>query len=152
MNSKLCILVILAFTATFAFALPKTRKTNGVYIATIKPIYKSNSTVAGKVVVFTNMLTSGVITYAGYATGVEPNLLSSNCTAIDGCGAHLHLGKSCKDITSQGPNLFVSPVVTDPWVSERYSSDYFGHATYGGVVTVGTKKLAGRSFVSKYIF
>ena len=149
MNTKICILVILSLCATFAVALPKKRKSNQVYIASIKPIYKSMSNVTGKVLVFTNALTNGVVTFAGYAVGTEPNMMAANCTAIDGCGAHLHLGKSCKDVTLQGPNLFVSPIVVDPWTTVRYSSDYLGHATYGGVVTVGTSKLVGKSFISK---
>lgn len=121
-----------------------------VYVANILPVDGSNSTTEGTAVVFVGS-TSGVIGYAGFASYLESDLVASECTAVNGCGAHIHNGTSCDDSTTQGGHYFVSPAVTeDPWVNERYSSDETGSTNFSGVVNIGTDMIEGKPFLSKF--
>jgi len=87
--------------------------------------------------------------YAGHASGLGASLGAANCTATNGCGAHVHSGKSC-DSAEQGGHYYVDPpVAADPWTEERYETDDSGEASFAGVVMIGTDDLEGRAFISK---
>lgn len=74
----------------------------------------STSAVKGAVVVFADGNT-GAVGYAGFASGLATNLTAANCTDTNGCGVHIHSGKSSTDTTTPGPHYFVNPPVpTDP--------------------------------------
>ena len=152
MSFKTIILLVLSVAVSAQLSVLTSKRTVGVskFIANIKPIYKSGSTMKGKVVVFTNGIT-GALMYSGYTIGAEPNIASWNCTTVNGCGAQLHTGVGCRDVAMQGENLFVSPVVSDPWLSEKYDSDSVGQATFAGAVSIGTSRVVGKAFISKFV-
>lgn len=118
------------------------------YVASIVEVPGSSSGVTGTAVVF-SAGDGTTVGYAGVASGVEASLEAASCTATNGCGAHIHSGTSCADTSSQGGHYYETPVLTDPWIDERYTSDTSGEATYGAVVQLGTNDLQGRAFVSK---
>lgn len=60
---------------------------------------------------------------------------------------HIHNGLSCETSALQGGHYFVDPVMSDPWVDDRYSTDYAGVATFAGAATIGTDKVEGRAFI-----
>ena len=110
----------------------------------------SGSGVTGTAVVFAGLdgSTSG---YAGFASGLQTNLVASKCNATNGCGVHVHNGTSCANSTLQGGHYFVPPAVAiDPWNEERYSSDTMGKSAFSGVVQIGTADLNGRAFLGTY--
>jgi hypothetical protein len=127
-----------------------------VYRAEITEIPGTDSDVTGFAYVFASRERdngSGTIGYAGQAMGLEPDLFAPTCTAVNGCGVHVHAGFSCQDAESQGGHYFESPVEDDPWVDDRYSSNSQGQAKFSGIVDIGnTNELAGRAFISKSLF
>ena len=115
------------------------------YQATSAPIPGVETTVAGTVVVFdTGDGTS--VGYGGFVTGLQANLMSENCTAVNGCGAHIHEGTSCGNTSLPGGHYYTGDV--DPWVNERYSSDKSGATSFSSLIEIGTNDLEGRAFVS----
>lgn len=151
MSLRQCLLVI--FAVAVSAQLPTLRKRTpsvAVYIANLKPIFRSNSTIRGKVVFFANNIAGG-ITYSGYSTGAEQGLASFNCTGDNACTAALYNGKSCRDLTYQGEHMFVSPIVADPWTGAKYGSDPSGQAIFGGDVSIGISKIIGKPFISKLL-
>lgn len=117
-----------------------------VHSATI-PVYKAELTqlgssgVAGLAVV--SILSDGSVAYAGHASGV----VASQSTCIPGncLGAHIHEGTSCENADAQGGHYYDG--LSDPWTSERYSSDANGIASFGSVLDIGTTNVVGRAFV-----
>lgn len=108
----------------------------------------SSSGVTGTAVVFAgdDMSTVG---YAGHASGLSASLGAANCTATNGCGAHIHSGKSCITAEQGGHYYLDPPVSADPWTEERYDTDASGEASFAGIVMMGTDDLEGRAFISK---
>jgi hypothetical protein len=95
---------------------------------------------------FVTTTTDGKVAYAGWASGVHTNLRPSVCDgATNGCGAHIHNGTSCTDSTSQGGHHYARAV--DPWLTERYTSDGDGEASFGSIVAIGTTDVAGKTFL-----
>lgn len=117
-----------------------------IFYAEITEIPGTSSGVTGSVYVF-QPDESGIIGYAGTSFGLAPGLLAATCTAVNGCGAHIHSGSSCADSPSQGGHLFFPPMAIDPWVDERYDSDGDGVATYSGILDMGFGDLNGRAFL-----
>ena len=117
------------------------------YHAIIEPI--GNIDISGTAVVMT--MADGSLFYGGSFSGLEPNL--SNCMAENGCGVHIHSGRSCEDSTSQGGHLYESLAV-DPWQAAQYSSNGLGQSTVGHFIQIGTTDVAGRAFVGtcNYLF
>ncbi|KAL7562280.1 hypothetical protein ACA910_014501 [Epithemia clementina (nom. ined.)] len=108
--------------------------------ATLKPL--GDSGVEGNVVLFAD---GPVVAYAGKSNGLEVNLGPSECTAVNGCGAHVHQGISCEAELQEGHYYMGN---SDPWLTERYSSNDLGVAKYNGVVDIGgTGLLDGRAFI-----
>lgn len=114
-----------------------------VYRAKISPITGSNSEVSGEVVVFVppeNMF-NGFIGYGGYLSNLQPNRKASKCTAKNGCGVHIHNGKSCDNNDTQGGHYFFYSSLRDPWLDQKYSSDPSGKAVISSIVSIETNIL-----------
>jgi hypothetical protein len=116
-----------------------------VYKAVITGTPGSDSGVTGTVIVFTpesdnpNSVDYS-IAYGGFVTNTEKN--------CEGCGVHIHSGKSCDSKETQEGHYFVDPVVVDPWNEETvYDSDSEGSASFHGIVKMGTDDVIGRTFL-----
>jgi hypothetical protein len=118
------------------------------YRAAIKPLSSTSTTPAeGFVTIFTESVKS-VIGYSGIITKLEPNLLASTCTALNGCGIHIHAGRSCFNFTTQGPHYWINTTFPiDPWIKERYSSDASGKANFQSIIKIGSVDIEGRLFM-----
>ena len=89
-------------------------------------------------------VTDGVC-YFGYATGLEPNVVSfledktsTQCNVKNGCGAHIHSGSSCDDVETQGGHYYDTDLPVDPWLLESYySTDAYGTAFLIGCTITG---------------
>ena len=122
-----------------------------VYRASIKSLLSASSgkSADGLVTIFTE---TGklMVGYAGIVSNLEPNLLASTCNATNGCGVHIHSGRSCNNTSTQGGHFFYNVTVpVDPWINERYSSDARGKANFQSVVSMGSIDIEGRVFVGK---
>jgi hypothetical protein len=86
--------------------------------------------------------------YAGIVSNLERNLLASTCNATNGCGVHIHSGRSCNNTTTQGGHYYDNTTVPiDPWIEERYSSDTKGKANFQSILKIGSVDIEGRVFV-----
>jgi len=118
------------------------------YKAAISEIPGTGSGVTGLVVVFVG--DDSTVGYAGIVEGLMPDLSAFGCNATNGCGVHIHDGKSCENTTLPGGHYFEAPQTVDPWIEERYSSNANGTANFAGVADIGnTNDLEGRAFVGK---
>ena len=125
---------------------------NVAYRASIKSLVPPSnvSTVNGFVTIFTesNKFTIG---YAGIVSNLEANLLDSTCNATNGCGVHIHSGRSCNSTMTQGGHYYSNiSVPVDPWIDERYSSDSKGKANFQSILNIGSIDIEGRVFVGTY--
>jgi hypothetical protein len=115
--------------------------------ASLAPL--SNSGVAGGVTVFS---TPSRIVGAGWAHGLEADLLDSthggsNCSAKNGCGAHVHSGSGCSTSVAQGGHLKTMGG-SDPWTTIRYSStNSSGWASFVFSVQSDNTDVLGKPFV-----
>jgi hypothetical protein len=139
------ILNIVLLSSLFASANATTK----AYYAKILPYSAPNGTFppSGFVTIFTDS-SSRTIGYTGIVDRVEPGLLASTCNATNGCGVHIHTGRSCANATTQGGHYYNNvsfPV--DPWIDERYSSDTTGKATFQSIVQIGSIDVEGRVFI-----
>jgi hypothetical protein len=102
----------------------------------------------GEVNVMSNL--SGSVTdglcYMGYATGLQPNVVSflsdarsSQCNAPNGCGAHIHSGTACDGTEIQGGHYYdMRTLPEDPWELESYyTTNSAGMAAMIGCVITG---------------
>jgi hypothetical protein len=110
-----------------------------------------NLPATGFATIFTDV-TKSIVGYAGIATNLEGNLLASACNATNGCGVHIHSGKSCNSTALQGGHYFNNVTVPiDPWIDERYSSDAAGKANFQAIVQMGTIDVEGRVFIGEFV-
>lgn len=122
-----------------------TEQTSNVANANFKPI-KPSDKYAG--LVYTYM--SGTMLYgAGLAMGMTANVsYAKDCTATNGCGAHVHSGTACTDATSQGGHYYGGSVTADPWTMIGYrNTDTSGSASFMFMLDVGVSSVAGKPFV-----
>jgi hypothetical protein len=123
------------------------------YRVRIQPIASNlnNATaVAGFVTIFTETNKS-IVGYAGVVSNLEPNLLASTCNATNGCGVHIHSGRSCNSTITQGGHYYNNiSVPIDPWIDERYSSDVAGKTNFQSVLNIGSVDIEGRAFIGAY--
>lgn len=104
--------------------------------------YPSN--VTGGVTVYT---TPSLIAAAGWAGGLEANLVDTACSATNGCGTHVHSGTSCATSAQQGGHLTTS-AGQDPWTNISYSStDAHGYATVMFSVSSDRSDVLGKPFI-----
>jgi Cu/Zn superoxide dismutase len=134
--------IVVVAAATGCCSAAATTAAN-VYEATISEL--GGSGVTGTAIVFAGS-TPGMVAYAGFGRGLAPNLAATDCTAKNGCGAHIHGGTGCASKEEQGEHYYVG-VTVDPWLVERYTSDSFGEATFAGVLAIGTDDIEGRTFL-----
>ena len=124
------------------------------YRVRIQPLTSSlNTTQAatGFVTIFTESK-KFTIGYAGIVSNLETNLLASTCNATNGCGVHIHSGRSCNSTMTQGGHYYNNiSVPVDPWIDERYSSDVSGKANFQSVLNIGSIDIEGRVFVGTFI-
>lgn len=145
-KTMLSVVLIIFLSSLFARVNSETIS----YRARILPLSNVSATPAhGIVTIFTD-LSSNVIGYAGIVKQVEPNLSASTCNATNGCGVHIHSGRSCYNSTLQGGHYFSNASVPiDPWIDERYSSDASGKANFQSIIQIGSIDIEGRAFVGK---
>jgi len=117
-----------------------------VYSATLRPL--SSSGVSGQVTIF---ISSSSLLGVGSATGLETSLKSTSkggtdCTAVNGCGTHVHRGTACTDATTQGDHLFSG--TSDPWTTVMYkSTSNTGGASFDFAVSAGVSSIFGKPFI-----
>lgn len=90
----------------------------------------------------------------GKATGLETNLLSfledgENCTAANGCGAHVHAGMDCTNSTTQMGHYYNSDTLdADPWKYIGYlSTDGDGVGHFVDCAYTGETTFEGHAFI-----
>jgi len=109
--------------------------------------------VTGAVTVYP--MSDGKVCYFGYSPDTtEPDLLSvlvggTNCTATNGCGAHIHEGTSCANATEQLGHFYNKDTLTaDPWIVSGYiSTDSAGLAYFSDCVDTDESDYDGRAFI-----
>merc|ERR1712137_858441 len=88
---------------------------------------------------------------AGIASGLQSSLLSEesggeNCTAKNGCGAHVHRGDSCANSTTQGGHYFEG--IVDPWAPVRYTlTNAIGGASFAFMIRSSATDIVGKPFI-----
>jgi len=119
--------------------------TSGVRVASLAQL--STSGVTGSVTIYA---ASDKVIGAGSAMGLEasladPSVGGSDCTAMNGCGVHVHSGTACTDATTQGGHYYTGR--SDPWEQIRYSStDASGSASFIFSVN-GPSDVTGKPFI-----
>jgi hypothetical protein len=123
------------------------------YRVNIQPLTSTlNLPATGFATIFTES-TKLIVGYAGIVSNLESNLLASMCNATNGCGVHIHSGKSCNSTATQGGHYFNNATVPiDPWIDERYSSDAAGKANFQAIVQMGTIDVEGRVFIGAFLY
>ena len=123
------------------------------YRVNIQPLTSTlNLPATGFVTIFTES-TNAIVGYAGIVKSLESNLLASTCNATNGCGVHIHSGKSCNSTATQGGHYYNNVTVPiDPWIDERYSSDTTGKANFQAIVKMGTIDIEGRVFIGAFLY
>jgi len=108
---------------------------------------------AGPVVIYPF---DGRICFMGSAVQLEPDLVSflanessTNCTAKNGCGAHVHEGKDCtNDDTQLGHFYNADELEEDPWALVGYlTTDSAGDAYFVDCLTTLEDDYDGRAFI-----
>jgi len=119
-----------------------------VYTATLTEL--DGSGVSASVTIFVDNAT-GQVRGVGSATGLEADLTSTlvggaNCTALNGCGAHVHSGSACTNTTTQGGHYYNG--TTDPWASIGYmSTTSAGVASFTFIFTDPATDMSGKPFI-----
>ena len=115
--------------------------------------------VSGYVVLFTKQDSDNddesMSTYLGYAgkvDNIESNLTQATCTEVNGCGVHVHSGKSCFNSTTQGGHYYNNATISaDPWLEARYfTSDDGMSSSFSGLLDIGSTDIDGRAFVGTW--
>lgn len=122
-----------------------TEQTSNVANAPLNAI-KTSDKYAGQVYTY---MSGNMIYGAGYGSGLTANVAyAKDCTATNGCGAHVHSGTACTDATSQGGHYYGGSVTADPWTVTGYrSTDTSGVANFMFMLDVGVSSVAGKPFV-----
>ena len=118
------------------------------YRVTVSPLFPTSKyPVFGFASIFTDSSKS-MVGYAGIASNLESYITPANCTALNACGVHIHAGRSCTNVTTQGPHFFNNLTVPiDPWLKEEYTTDKNGKANFQSIVNLGTLDVEGRVFI-----
>ncbi|GAX25688.1 hypothetical protein FisN_15Lh059 [Fistulifera solaris] len=111
-----------------------------VYTAMIMPL-SSNYTAEGTMVVMVEEGSTSIF-YGGHVMGLESSLDATMCTAMNGCGLHIHVGMSCESVETQGGHLYETD--EDPWLEARHSTTADGVLIEGTWLEIGTNEVNGR--------
>jgi hypothetical protein len=94
------------------------------------------------------------VCFFGSASGLERELVSfkadpvgTDCTAVNGCGVHVHRGESCLNDLMQGGHYYNT--VDDPWTTTGYLSTNAegSSAIFFHCVSTGETEFEGRAFI-----
>jgi hypothetical protein len=154
------VVVLLALSATTSSVVVVSAQDAGPYIihtyhADISPLSDMYD-VTGYVVLFTksdndadSASTSTYLGYAGKVENIESNLTVESCTAVNGCGVHVHSGKDCFNSTTQGGHYYNNETVAlDPWIEARYFTNDDGMSSnFSGLLDAGSTDIDGRAFI-----
>jgi hypothetical protein len=100
-----------------------------------------SSGVDGSATLFTD---GTVVTGAGKVSGLSADV--TDCSATNGCGAHVHSGTSCDSTSGQGGHHYNTE--EDPWTTTGYTStDSDGDARFVFSVDSEGVDIDGRTFV-----
>ena len=125
------------------------------YHADISPLSDMYD-VSGYVVLFTKQdsdndaaSTATYLGYAGQVDNIENNLTVASCTVLNGCGVHVHTGKSCLNSTLQGGHYYNNETIgVDPWIEARYFTSEDGvSSNFSGLLDIGSTDIDGRAFI-----
>lgn len=116
------------------------------FVATLLTVDNSTSKVYGTVAVFIG--TNGSLAYTGNLFDAQPNLNAASCNATNGCGVHIHDGIGCASPSQYGGHFYEPPVTSDPWLSQKYSTDSTGEAQFCGQVVAGSTNVSGKPFIA----
>ena len=143
---KAIVIVLMAFSPGWLASMADAQIiTYRAILSTLLP--SSNSPAFGFATIFADTDKS-VIGYAGIASKLESNLVPSQCTALNACGVHIHSGRSCASVTTQGGHYFNNvSVPIDPWIDEEYTTNQYGQANFQSIVNIGTVDIEGRVFI-----
>merc|ERR1712178_428463 len=79
--------------------------------------------------------------------GLLASPVGSNCTAANGCGAHVHSGSSCTNVSTQGGHYFDANA-TDPWSSVGYTfTTHRGRTLFKFAVETAAQAVAQKPFI-----
>ena len=118
-----------------------------VYTASLSQL--SSSGVTGEVTIFVR---GNDMLGVGSAMALDANLIANssggrNCTAKNGCGAHVHSGTACDDAATQGGHYF-TPGGSDPWATIGYDkTSSTGAATFSFAVRGSLTSILNKPFV-----
>lgn len=139
--------------STFLLMFTLIIEANGaqIFVADIFPIPGVTSNISGRVIVFGE---SNVIGFAGYVDNVQKTITERQCILSnrDACGASIHSGTSCDSTLKQGEHLYGVPISTDPWIKKFYLSDSTGFGRFGDILDIGTKSVAGKTFIGTLFY
>jgi len=115
------------------------QETSDVWSVTTAEI--DSSGVEGSAILFTSGTT---VMGAGMASGLPANV--TDCSATNGCGAHVHSGTSCGSTSDQGGHYYNSD--EDPWATTGYTStDSDGDAKFVFSAESEGVDIDGRTFI-----
>merc|ERR1712136_223284 len=115
------------------------RQTSNVWSVTTAEI--DSSGVEGSAILLTGATT---VIGAGMASGLTAN--ATDCSATNGCGAHVHSGTSCDSTSNQGGHYYNTD--DDPWATIGYTStDSEGDARFVFSVENEGVDIDGRTFI-----
>jgi hypothetical protein len=150
---SLVVLVLLTASTSFVVSAQDAPYIIHTYHADISPLSDMYD-VSGYVVLFTKSDTDASSPYLGYAgmvDNIESNLTYATCTAVNGCGVHVHSGKSCFNSTTPGGHYYNNLTIdVDPWIDARYFTNDDGmSSSFSGLLDIGSTDIDGRAFVGK---
>jgi hypothetical protein len=132
----------------------------GILKSTEKNVMKTetaplgDSSVTAEITAVAGIKEASEICFFGKAAGLERDLVSfaadpvgTDCTAVNGCGVHVHSGESCVNTMMQGGHYYST--VDDPWVTPGYlTTDAEGSsAIFFECVSTGETEFEGRAFL-----
>jgi hypothetical protein len=113
-----------------------------------------DSLVTAEITAVAGFREAGEVCFFGSASGLERELVSYNadpvgtdCTAVNGCGVHVHRGESCLNDLMQGGHYYST--ADDPWTTTGYlTTDAEGSSgIFFDCVSTGETDFEGHAFI-----
>jgi hypothetical protein len=113
-----------------------------------------DSSVTAEITAVAGYRKAGEVCFFGSASGLERELVSFNadpvgtdCTAVNGCGVHVHRGESCLNTLMQGGHYYST--AEDPWTATGYltTNGEGSSAIFFNCVSTGETEFEGRAFL-----